>query len=98
MVILSFVGWIVVGLILGSIANKIVNLRGDDPKLGIGVAVGGAIVAGLLSAVISHAGLTAWNPWSLMFAAIGSVVGAVIWHAVRSRYVSKARYVPRRSY
>ena len=96
--ILGVVGWIVVGIIIGFIASKIVNLRGDDPRLSIGVAVGGAIVAAALYSIIAGASVTAWNPRSILFAGLGGVVGAVTWHAVRSRYISRERYVPRRSY
>lgn len=96
--LIGIIGWIVIGLIVGFIATKVVNLRGDDPRLGIAVAAGGAIVVAWLYSLISGAGVTAWNPWSLMFAAIGAVIAVVTWHGVRSRYVSHARYTPRSSY
>jgi len=96
--ILGLVGWIVVGIIIGFIASKIVNLRGDDPRLSISVAAVGAIAAAALYTIIAGASVTAWNPWSILFAAIGGVVCVVTWHAVRSRYISRERYVPRRSY
>jgi uncharacterized membrane protein YeaQ/YmgE (transglycosylase-associated protein family) len=96
--LIGIVSWVIVGLIVGFVASKVINLRGDDPRLGIGVGAAGAIVAGLLYSLISGAGVTAWNPWSLVFAAIGGVAGVVIWHAVRSRYISHERFVPRRSY
>jgi uncharacterized membrane protein YeaQ/YmgE (transglycosylase-associated protein family) len=96
--ILGILGWIVMGLVVGSIASKFVNLRGDDPRLSIGVAVLGAIVAAITYTVASGTGVSAWNSWSILWAAIGGVVGAIAWHAVRSRYISHERSVPRRSY
>jgi uncharacterized membrane protein YeaQ/YmgE (transglycosylase-associated protein family) len=96
--IIGIIGWIAVGLIVGFIATKIVNLRGDDPRLGIGIAAGAAVVVGAIYSLISGSGVTAWNPWSVLFAAIGGVVGVVVWHAVRSRSISHERYRPRRSY
>jgi uncharacterized membrane protein YeaQ/YmgE (transglycosylase-associated protein family) len=96
--ILGILGWIVVGLIVGYIASKAVDLHGDDPKLGVGVAAAGALVSAGLYSLFSGSGVTAWNPWALLFAAIGATTGAVIWHGVRSRYVSRERYVPRKSY
>ena len=96
--LLGIVGWIVVGLVVGFIASKLVNLRGDDPRLSIGVAVAGAAVAGVLYALVSGDAIRAWNPWSILWAAVGGAVGAVAWHAVRSRSISRERYVPRRSY
>jgi uncharacterized membrane protein YeaQ/YmgE (transglycosylase-associated protein family) len=96
--IVGIISWIVVGLIIGFIASKAVNLHGDDPRLGIGVAAGGAVVAAALYSLFSGSGVTAWNPWGVLFAAIGALTGVVIWHAIRSRYVSRERYVPRKSY
>jgi hypothetical protein len=95
---LGFLGWVVVGLVVGFIVSKALNLHGDDPKLGIGVAVGGAIVGGFLYSVIGGAAVSAWNPWSILSAAVGAGAGAAIWHGVRSRYVSRGGYTPRRSY
>lgn len=96
--LLGILGWIAVGLLVGFVASKLVNLRGDDPRLGIGVAVGGAVVCAALYSVVSGEGVHPWGPWSLVFAATGATVGAAVWHAIRSRYVSHDRYVPRRSY
>ena len=95
---LGLLGWVVLGLIVGFIASKFVDLRGDDARLGIGVAAVGAVGAGALYSIISGNGVSPWNVWSLLFAAIGAVVGAVAWHAVRSRSISKAPYTRRSSY
>lgn len=98
MALLAIVEWVVVGLIVGFIASKVVNLRGDDPRLGILAAAGGAVVAAALYTFFSGAGMGAWRPWALAWAAAGGIFGALVWHGVRSRYVSHERYVPRRSY
>ena len=95
--ILGIIGWVVLGLIVGFVATKVVDLHGEDPRLGVAVTAGAAVVAGILYALLSGNGVAAWDPWGLLFAAIGAVVGAVAWHAVRSRYVSRDRYVPRSS-
>lgn len=98
MVILAIFEWVVVGLIIGFIASKVVDLHGDDPRLGVLAATGGAIFAAALYTFFSGAGLGAWRPWTLAWAAGGATAGVLIWHGVRSRYVSRERYVPRRSY
>ena len=95
---LGIAGWFVVGLIVGFVASKAVNLRGDDPKLGIAAACGGALLAGALYSMFSGSPVSAWNAWSLIYAAVGAVVLTVIWHLVRSRYISKSSYTVRRSY
>jgi|RhiMethySRZTD1v2_1073278.scaffolds.fasta_scaffold772946_3 uncharacterized membrane protein YeaQ/YmgE (transglycosylase-associated protein family) len=96
--IIGIVGWIAVGLLVGFIATKAVNLHGDDPRLSSGVACGGALVAAILYTVISGAGVSPWNVWSLLFAVVGAVAGVVTWHVVRSRSVSREAYTTRRSY
>ena len=94
----GIIGWVIIGLIVGFVASKLVNLRGDDPRLSIGVAAVGAVVGGAVYTFISGTGVAAWNPWSMVFAGIGGILAATVWHAVRSRYISHERYVPRKSY
>ena len=96
--IMGILGWLAVSLLIGFIASKVVNLRGDDPIGGIGAAGIGGIVAAILYTVISGAGVSGFNLWSIMFAAIGAVAGTMTWHLTRSRYVSKAPYTRRSSY
>ena len=98
MVFLGLMEWIVVGLVVGFVACRLVDLHGDDPRLGMFVAVGGAALAAALYTVFTGAGIGAWRPWALAWAAGGAAAGALVWHLVRSRYVSRDRYVPRRSY
>jgi uncharacterized membrane protein YeaQ/YmgE (transglycosylase-associated protein family) len=90
--------WVVTGLVVGFIASKVVNLRGDDPKIGIGAAAGGAVLVGILYAVIGDAGVSTWTWWGILFAALGATLATVAWHVVRSRTISHAKYVPRSSY
>jgi uncharacterized membrane protein YeaQ/YmgE (transglycosylase-associated protein family) len=96
--LMGIIGWIVVGLLVGFIVSKVLDLHGDDPRLGIGVAVGGAIVFAVLYTVISGAGVSSFNVWSLIFAAVGAGVAAAAWHLVRAKYVSHAPYSRRSSY
>ena len=95
---IGIIGWVIVGLLVGFIVSKVLDLHGDDPRLGIGVAVGGAIVFATLYTIISGAGVTAFNIWSLVFAALGAGAGLAAWHLIRSKYVSHATYTRRRSY
>ena len=94
----GLVGWLVVGLVVGFVVSKVLNLHGDDPKLSIAAAGAGAVVGGILYSVIGGATVEAWNPWSILCAAVGGGAGAAIWHGVRSRFVSRASYTTRRSY
>ena len=96
--ILGLISWLVVAVVVGFIASKVVNLRGDDPRLGIAAACAGGIVAAVLYTVISGSAVTARNPWALLAAATGAVIGALAWHAVRSRSISRESYTRRSSY
>ena len=90
--------WIAAGLLVGFVATKIVNLRGDDPKLGVGAAAAGGLVAGILYAALGDTGVGTWSWWGLLYAAAGATVAVVGWHLIRSRSISHGRYVPRSSY
>src|SRR3954471_17161418 len=51
--LIGIIGWLLVGLIAGFIASKLVNLRGDEPGIGIAVASVAAVVGGWLYCAIS---------------------------------------------
>ena len=95
---LGLLSWVVVGLIVGFIATKLVNLRGDDPRLSIGVAAVGAAVGGAVYSFATGDAVGPFNVWALVSAAAGAAVGALVWHLVRSRYISHDGYTVRRSY
>ncbi|HEX4056079.1 MAG TPA: GlsB/YeaQ/YmgE family stress response membrane protein [Tepidisphaeraceae bacterium] len=80
---LGVVGWIVLGLIAGFIASKVVDLRGDDPRTGLCVGAIGALVGGWLYSLFSGHAVTTFNPISLLFAAMASVVALLVWHGWR---------------
>ena len=90
--------WIAAGAIVGFIASKLVDLRGDDIKLGLGAAVLGAVVGGIAYGVMSGHGITHWTVWGAGAAAIGAVVGSAVWHIIRSRTISHEKFSARRSY
>ena len=79
------ISWIVAGSIVGFIASKNVKLHGDDPKLGIAAAVVGAVAGGILHRIFSTEPIVGFNIWNALFATLGAVVVAVVWHFMRSR-------------
>ena len=98
MAAIGIITWIVLGIVTGFIASKVVNLRGDDPLIGIGCAVGGAIVGGILFSVISGRGVLPWDLSSMVCAVAGAVLGAIIYHTIRARSITKTQQSLRRSY
>jgi uncharacterized membrane protein YeaQ/YmgE (transglycosylase-associated protein family) len=84
----TIIAWIVLGLIAGFIASKIVNKSGDGVLLDIGLGVVGAIVGGWLFNTFGMAGVSGVNLYSLLVAVLGAVVVLVVYHALMRSRVS----------
>jgi uncharacterized membrane protein YeaQ/YmgE (transglycosylase-associated protein family) len=82
---MSFLAWIVLGLIAGFIGSKIVNRRGEGILLDILLGVVGAFAGGWLFHIFGAPGVGGLNLHSLLVAVIGSVVLLVLYHALRRR-------------
>ena len=80
---MSFVAWIVLGLVAGFIGSKIVNKRGEGVLLDIVLGIVGAVVGGWLFNNFGSAGVTGLNLYSLLVAVVGAVVVLVVYHAIR---------------
>jgi len=80
---MSFLAWIVLGLIAGFIGSKIVNKRGEGLFLDIVLGVVGAIVGGWLFSMFGAGGVTGLNLYSLLVAVVGAIVVLVVYHAIR---------------
>jgi uncharacterized membrane protein YeaQ/YmgE (transglycosylase-associated protein family) len=80
---MSFLAWIVLGLLAGFIGSKLVNRRGEGMILDIFLGIIGAIVGGWLFHRFGVAGVTGLNLYSLLVAVVGAVVVLLIYHAVR---------------
>ncbi len=80
---MSFLAWIVLGLIAGYVGSKIVNKRGEGIVVDIILGVVGALVGGFLFHLFGHAGVTGLNLYSLIVAVVGAVVVLVVYHSLR---------------
>lgn len=80
---MSFLAWIVLGLLAGFIGSKIVNKRGEGLFLDILLGIVGAIVGGWLFTTFGASGVTGLNLYSVLVAVVGSVVLLVLYHAIR---------------
>jgi uncharacterized membrane protein YeaQ/YmgE (transglycosylase-associated protein family) len=85
---MSILGWIVLGLIAGFVASKIVNRQGAGCLLDIVLGIVGAFVGGIIFTGIGGQGVTGFNLWSMFVAIVGAVVVLVLYHAIfdRRRY------------
>jgi len=84
---MSLLAWIVLGLIAGFIASKIVNKRGEGFFLDILLGIIGAVIGGALFGLFGARGVSGLNLHSLIVAVIGAIVVLLIYHAVRRRPV-----------
>ena len=82
---MSIIAWILLGLIAGFIASKVVNKTGEGTFVDIILGVVGAVVGGFLFNSFGAAGVTGLNLWSILVAAIGAIVVLVIKHALVGR-------------
>jgi len=82
---MSFLAWIILGLIAGFIGSKIVNKRGEGILLDIILGIVGAIVGGFLFSLFGAHGVTGVNLYSLLVAVIGAIVVLWIYHALVRR-------------
>jgi uncharacterized membrane protein YeaQ/YmgE (transglycosylase-associated protein family) len=85
---MSIIGWIILGLIAGFIASKIVNREGEGFFMDIVLGIVGALVGGFIFNAFGAHGVTGFNLYSLIVAVIGSIVLLVLYHALfgRRRY------------
>lgn len=84
---MSIIGWLVLGLISGFIASKIVNRSGEGLILDIILGIVGAIAGGAIFTSFGAAGVTGLNLYSMGVAIIGAVVVLITYHAIFSRRV-----------
>lgn len=82
---MSFLAWIVLGLIAGFIGSKIINHRGEGLFLDIILGIVGAIVGGWLFSALGAAPVSGLNIYSLFVAVIGSIIVLVVWHTLVRR-------------
>jgi uncharacterized membrane protein YeaQ/YmgE (transglycosylase-associated protein family) len=82
---MSIIAWILLGLVSGFFASKIVNGTGQGLFLDMVLGVVGAFVGGAAFHLIGRAGITGFNFWSLFVSVIGSILVLVVYHAMRGR-------------
>ncbi len=82
---MSIIGWIVLGLIAGFIASKIVNRAGEGFFMDILLGIVGALVGGFIFRFFGAAGVTGFNLYSMIVAVIGAIILLVLYHALFGR-------------
>ena len=80
---MGILSWIVVGLIAGFLASKIVNRTGEGFIRDILLGVVGAFIGGWIFNTFGSTGVTGLNLWSIMVAAVGGIALLLVFHAIR---------------
>jgi uncharacterized membrane protein YeaQ/YmgE (transglycosylase-associated protein family) len=82
---MSIIGWLILGLIAGFIASKIVNKQGEGVILDIVLGIVGALVGGFLFTRLGGIGITGFNLYSMLVAIVGAIIVLIIYHAIFGR-------------
>ena len=82
---MSIIAWIVLGLIAGFIASKLVSGAGQGMLMDIVLGIVGAVVGGYLISAFGATGITGFNLYSMFVAIVGAAVLLVIYHAIAGR-------------
>jgi hypothetical protein len=83
--LLGIVGWVLVGLIVGFVASRVVDLRGDDPRISIGISSFAALLAGALYSWFSGTSVVFFTFWGWLVAGITAALAVTAWHVARHR-------------
>ena len=75
--------FIILGLIAGFIASRIVDHHGEGVVLDILLGIAGAVVGGWVFQLFGARGVTGFNLWSLVVAVVGAVIVLFIYHGIR---------------
>jgi uncharacterized membrane protein YeaQ/YmgE (transglycosylase-associated protein family) len=84
---MSLIVWIVLGLISGFVASKLVNKSGDGMLLDILLGIVGSVVGGWLFHAFGMPGVTGLNVYSVVVAVTGAAVFLIVYHALSRRRV-----------
>jgi len=82
---MSIIAWVLLGLIAGWIASKMVEGTGQGLVLNLVLGVIGAFVGGFLMNSFGSAGVTGLNVWSIIVAVLGAVVVLWLYNALARR-------------
>jgi len=80
---MGLISWIVLGLIAGYLAHRLVGGRGQGFLMNTALGVVGAVVGGEIMDLLGKHAVTGVNIYSMAVAVIGSIVVLVVVHIIR---------------
>ena len=81
---MSMIVWILLGLVLGLAASKIVSTTGEGTVVDILLGIVGAVIGGWLFTLFGGSGLSGFNldsVYSAGVSAIGAIIALALYHA-----------------
>lgn len=82
---MGIIAWLILGLIAGFIASRIVNHTGSGLVMDIILGVIGALVGGFIFSFFGATGVTGFNIYSMIVAVVGAVVVLWLYHMLVGR-------------
>jgi uncharacterized membrane protein YeaQ/YmgE (transglycosylase-associated protein family) len=82
---MGWIAWIILGLIAGFIASKLVNHSGSGIILDIVIGIVGAIVGGFIGEKLGIGGVDGLTLWSILLAVLGAIIVLWLYNAVSRR-------------
>ncbi|HWA62305.1 MAG TPA: GlsB/YeaQ/YmgE family stress response membrane protein [Caulobacteraceae bacterium] len=83
---MSIIAWLILGLVAGFIASKIVNKSGEGLVMDIVLGIVGAFVGGWVFTRFFHGGgVTGLNLYSLFVSVVGAIGVLLLYHLVVRR-------------
>ncbi len=83
--VMSFLSWILLGLVAGFIGSKLVNRTGEGIVRDVLLGIVGAFIGGYLFNLFGAVGVTGLNLYSLLVAVVGAVIFLIGYHAIFRR-------------
>jgi uncharacterized membrane protein YeaQ/YmgE (transglycosylase-associated protein family) len=80
---MSILAWIVLGLIAGFLASKIVNKQGEGLVVDLILGIVGAVAGGWLFNLFGASGVTGLNLYSIVVSVVGAIAVLLVYHAIR---------------
>jgi Predicted membrane protein len=87
---MSILSWVLLGLISGFLASKVVNRHGEGVFLDIVLGIVGALAGGYLFNFFGAGQVTGFNLYSVLVATAGAILVLVVYHGIRRITVQRS--------
>ena len=71
---MNIFSWMILGLIAGFLASKLVNRQGSGLLMDISIGIIGALLGGVIFDQLNLQGISGFNLWSIFVAISGAIV------------------------